>query len=264
MIRVASASTSNNFRPGFRFYWDANCTEADRITTASSNARVLAPVNYDGTSNSTGNWQSTNASLTYNNGITCNCNVTGADWQVSTANAWTPTRNFGIVFRVPNAFSVSTTVTHSMRVMLARKYRRGRQFRLFRRRGAQHGPRNSGYSQRPSPRFRRLSRLRLARRLAAPQSRRHRPIRRNGRAGRRHRHGNIPHALRLRASLRSQRSKRNRHSKGNSVSLSVNANPSQRHRHNQLALRRQPELSIRPGCSSRPSIATEGSAVAFQ
>ena len=98
MFRVVSASTSNNFRPGFRLYWDANCTEADRITTASSNARVLAPVNYDGTSNSTGNWQSTNASLTYNNGITCNCNVTGADWQVSTANAWTPTRNFGTVF----------------------------------------------------------------------------------------------------------------------------------------------------------------------
>jgi hypothetical protein len=118
MFRVASASTSNNFRPGFRFYWDANCTEADRITTASSNARVLAPVNYDGTSNSTGNWQSTNASLTYNNGITCNCNVTGADWQVSTANSWTPTRNFGIIFRVPNAYSVSTTITHSMRVML--------------------------------------------------------------------------------------------------------------------------------------------------
>jgi hypothetical protein len=44
--------------------------------------------------------------------------VTGADWQVSTANAWTPTRNFGLVFRVPNAFSLSTTVTHSMRVML--------------------------------------------------------------------------------------------------------------------------------------------------
>jgi len=37
---------------------------------------------------------------------------------VSTANAWTPTRNFGVVFRVPNAFSLSTTVTHSMRVML--------------------------------------------------------------------------------------------------------------------------------------------------
>ena len=60
MFRVASASTSNNFRPGFRFYSDANCTEANRITTASSNARVLAPANYDGTSNSTGNWQSTN------------------------------------------------------------------------------------------------------------------------------------------------------------------------------------------------------------
>jgi len=118
MFRVASGSTSNNFRPGFRFYWDANCTEADRITTASSNARVLAPANYAGTSTSTGNWQSTNASLTYNNGITCNCNVTGADWQVSTANAWTPTRNFGIIFRVPNAYSLSTTVTHSMRVFL--------------------------------------------------------------------------------------------------------------------------------------------------
>lgn len=118
MFRVASGSTSNNFRPGFRFYWDANCTEADRITTASSNARVLAPVNYSGTSTSTGNWQSTNASLTYNNGITCNCNVTGADWQVSTASAWTPTRNFGVIFRVPNAYGVSTTVTHSMRVFL--------------------------------------------------------------------------------------------------------------------------------------------------
>ncbi len=118
MFRVASALTTNNFRPGFRFYWDANCTEADRITTASSNARVLAPVNYDGTSTSTGNWQSTNASLTYNNGITCNCNVTGADWQVSTANAWTPTRNYGVIFRVPNAYGLSTTVTHSMRVFL--------------------------------------------------------------------------------------------------------------------------------------------------
>jgi len=118
MFRVASGLTSNNFRPGFRFYWDANCTEADRITTASANARVLAPANYAGTSTSTGNWQSTNASLTYNNGITCNCNVTGADWQVSTANAWTPTRNFGVIFRVPNAYSLSTTVTHSMRVFL--------------------------------------------------------------------------------------------------------------------------------------------------
>jgi len=118
MFRVASGLTTNNFRPGFRFYWDANCTEADRITTASSNARVLAPVNYGGTSTSSGNWQSTNASLTYNNGITCNCNVTGADWQVSTASAWTPTRNFGVIFRVPNAYGLSTTVTHSMRVFL--------------------------------------------------------------------------------------------------------------------------------------------------
>lgn len=118
MFRVASGLTTNNFRPGFRFYWDANCTEADRITTASSNARVLSPANYAGTSTSTGNWQSTNASLTYNNGITCNCNLTGADWQVSAANAWTPTRNFGIIFRAPNAYSLSTTVTHSMRVFL--------------------------------------------------------------------------------------------------------------------------------------------------
>lgn len=118
MVRVASGLTTNNFRPGFRFYWDANCTEADRITTASANARVLSTANYAGTSTSTGNWQSTNASLTYNNGITCNCNVTGADWQVATANTWTPTRNFGVIFRVPNAYSLSTTVTHSMRVFL--------------------------------------------------------------------------------------------------------------------------------------------------
>ena len=50
------------------------------------------------------NWQSTNASLTYNNGITCNCNVTGADWNVGTASIWTPTRNYAITFRVPNAY----------------------------------------------------------------------------------------------------------------------------------------------------------------
>ena len=62
------------------------------------------------------NWQSSNASLTYNNGITCNCNVTGSDWQVATASTWTPTRNFAITFRVPNAYSSSTTVAQSMRV----------------------------------------------------------------------------------------------------------------------------------------------------
>lgn len=118
MFRVASGSTSNNFRPGFRFYYDANCTEADKITSASANARILTPANYNGTSSTTANWQSTNASLTYNNGITCNCDVTGADWQVSTASAWTPTRNFGITFRVPNAYGSSSTVTHSMRVFL--------------------------------------------------------------------------------------------------------------------------------------------------
>jgi hypothetical protein len=124
MFRVASAATTNTFRPGFRFFSDANCTEANRITTASSNARVLAAANYAGQSSLVGatgsvaNWQSTNASLTYNNGITCNCNVTGADWQVATANSWTPTRNYGITFRVPNAFSSSATVTHSMRVFL--------------------------------------------------------------------------------------------------------------------------------------------------
>ena len=204
MMRVASASTSNNFRPGFRFYWDANCTEADRITTASSNARVLAPVNYDGTSNSTGNWQSTNASLTYNNGITCNCNVTGADWQVSTANAWTPTRNFGIVFRVPNAFSLSTTVTHSMRVLLIENTAAAGNYVYFDDAALSMGPVTPDIRNAPSPRFRQLSSLRLARRLAAPESRRHRPIRGNRSTGRRHRDGNIPHALRLRASLRSK------------------------------------------------------------
>jgi hypothetical protein len=118
MFRVASGSTSNNFRPGIRFYYDANCTTADVISTVATNARVLSPANYDGTSSATGNWQSTNASLTFNNGITCGCNVTGADWQVSTANSWTATRNFGLIFRVPNGFSVSTSVAHSMRIFL--------------------------------------------------------------------------------------------------------------------------------------------------
>ncbi|MGA7190158.1 MAG: glycosyl hydrolase family 28-related protein [Candidatus Acidiferrales bacterium] len=118
MMRVAASSTSNNFRPGFRFYWDANCTSADVISTVATNARVLTPANYDGNSTATGNWQSTNASLTYNNGITCGCNVTGLDWQVSTAGAWTPTRNYGLIFRVPNGYSVGTTVAHSMRVFL--------------------------------------------------------------------------------------------------------------------------------------------------
>jgi len=118
MFRVASGSTSNNFRPGIRYYYDSNCTTADVISTVATNARVLAPVNYDGTSSSTGNWQSTNASLTYNNGISCGCNVTGADWQVSTASSWTATRNYGLIFRVPNGYSLSTTVAHSMRVFL--------------------------------------------------------------------------------------------------------------------------------------------------
>jgi hypothetical protein len=121
MFRVAAGSTSNNFRPGFRFYSDANCTEANRITSASANARVLTPANYAGQSSLAGtgpNWQSTNASLTYNNGITCNCDVTGADWQVATANLWTPTRNYGITFRVPNAYGSTSTITHSMRVFL--------------------------------------------------------------------------------------------------------------------------------------------------
>ena len=117
--------TGVNFRPGFRFYSDPNCTEADKITSVATNARVLAPANYAGMDFLVGatnaNWQSTNASLTYNNGITCNCNVTGADWQVSVANTWYPTRNFAITFRVPNAnftTSSSTTVAHSMRVFL--------------------------------------------------------------------------------------------------------------------------------------------------
>jgi hypothetical protein len=118
MLRVASSSTSNNFRPGIRFYYDANCTTADVISSVATNARVLSPGNYDGTSLATGNWQSTNASLTYNNGISCGCNVTGADWQVSTASSWTATRNFGLIFRPPNGYSLSTTVAHSMRIFL--------------------------------------------------------------------------------------------------------------------------------------------------
>jgi len=120
-FRVASTSTSVKFRPGFRFYSDANCTEADRITSVSTNARVLQPAYYAGTSALAGtgaNWQSTNASLTYNNGITCNCDVTGADWNVATANTWTPTRNFAVTFRVPNAFSSASTTAQSMRVFV--------------------------------------------------------------------------------------------------------------------------------------------------
>ena len=121
-FRVASASTSVKFRPGFRFYSDPNCTEGNRITNIATNARVLSPQNYAGQSallGTTGpNWQTTNASLTYNNGITCNCNVTGADWTVGTASTWTPTRNFAITFRVPNAYSLSSTVAQSMRVFI--------------------------------------------------------------------------------------------------------------------------------------------------
>jgi hypothetical protein len=120
-FRIAAASTAVNFRPGFRFYSDANCTEADRITSVATNARVLTPANYAGTSTLAGtgaNWQSTNASLTYNNGITCNCNVTGADWQAASANAWTPTRNFAITFHVPNSYGSQATIAHSMRVFI--------------------------------------------------------------------------------------------------------------------------------------------------
>ena len=120
-FRIAASSTSVNFRPGFRFYSDPNCTEADKITNVATNARVLTPANYSGTSALIGtgpNWQSSNASLTYNNGITCNCNVTGSDWQVATASTWTPTRNFAVTFRAPNAFSSPTTVAQSMRVFI--------------------------------------------------------------------------------------------------------------------------------------------------
>ena len=122
-FRVASSSTSVNFRPGFRFYSDPNCTEADKITSVATNARVLTPANYAGQSALIGtgtnpNWQSTNASLTYNNGISCNCNVTGADFNVAATNTWTPTRNFAITFRAPNAYSSTSTVAQSMRVFI--------------------------------------------------------------------------------------------------------------------------------------------------
>jgi hypothetical protein len=120
-FRVAATSTGINFCPGFRFYSDPNCTEANKITSVATNARVLTPANYAGYSTLVGtgaNWQSGNASLSYNNGITCNCNVTGADWQVATASLWTPTRNFAITFRVPNAYSSTTTVAQSMRVFI--------------------------------------------------------------------------------------------------------------------------------------------------
>jgi Pectate lyase superfamily protein len=122
-FRIAAASTGINFRPGFRFYSDPNCTDANKITNVATNARVLAPANYAGESALIGtgtnpNWQSSNASLTYNNGITCNCNVTGADWHVAAASTWPATRNFAVTFRVPNAYSSSTTVARSMRVFI--------------------------------------------------------------------------------------------------------------------------------------------------
>lgn len=126
-FRVLSASTTIKFRPGFRFYSDPFCTEADKITNVATNARVLAPQSYAGTSQSAingngtgnlGNWQSSNASLTYNNGMNCNCNVTGADWTVAQANTWTPTPNYAITFRVPNAYSSSTTIAQSMRAFI--------------------------------------------------------------------------------------------------------------------------------------------------
>lgn len=125
-FRISSTSTSVKFRPGIRLYTDANCTEADRITNVAENARVLQPANYMGKSSLAGasgayNWQSTNASLTYNNGISCNCNVTGADWTVDTASIWRPTRNYAITFRVANAGyagGADTGVAHSMRVFI--------------------------------------------------------------------------------------------------------------------------------------------------
>src|SRR5262249_14678361 len=49
-FRVASTSAGAKFRPGFRFYSDPNCTDANRISSASSNARVLQPSFYAGTS----------------------------------------------------------------------------------------------------------------------------------------------------------------------------------------------------------------------
>jgi hypothetical protein len=37
---------------------------------------------------------------------------------VSAASSWTATRNFGLIFRAPNGYSLSTTVAHSMRIFL--------------------------------------------------------------------------------------------------------------------------------------------------
>lgn len=155
MFRVASASTSNTFRPGFRFYSDANCTEANKITNIATNARVLAPANYAGQSSSLGptgpNWQSTNASLTYNNGINCNCNVTGFDWQVATANAWTPSRNYGVTFRVPNAYSSQSTVAHSMRVFLLENTAAANNYVYFDDVVLSQGPVSPDFRTRPVP-----------------------------------------------------------------------------------------------------------------
>ncbi len=47
--------------------------------------------------------------------------VTYADWQVSAATSWTPTRNFGLIFRAPNGYSLSMAVANSMRISLLEK-----------------------------------------------------------------------------------------------------------------------------------------------
>ncbi len=143
-FRVAGP-TGINFRPGFRFYSDANCTDADEITSVATNARVLTPANYAGMDFLVGaasaNWQSTNASLTYNNGITCNCNVTGADWQVGAANTWIPraTSPSRFAFRTPDT---PIRVRHRRALdecLLPRKHGRKSESALLRRRDFEPG-----------------------------------------------------------------------------------------------------------------------------
>jgi hypothetical protein len=192
---LASGATTNNFRPGIRFYCDANYTTADVISTVATNARVYSPVNYDGTSSATGNWQSTNASPTYNNGITCGCNVTGADWQVSAANSWTATRNFGLIFRVPNGCSLSTTVAHCIRVFLLENTTTSGSYVYFDDVVLSQGPRDAGFGVGSSAQFAESRGVRIAGYFAAFESGRGQYFCKHGGARSRNRDGNFSHRL---------------------------------------------------------------------
>ena len=122
-FRVAAASTGIAFPPRLPLLLRSRIApKRIDITSVSTNARVLTPANYAGDSNAGRQRRRTgrarNASLTYNNGITCNCNVTGADWNVATANLWTRRE----ITRSRSACRMRTQapqpIAHSMRVFI--------------------------------------------------------------------------------------------------------------------------------------------------